>query len=427
MSMKNKTIRILLSWMILAMILTTGCSHAAETPQIPSEISARSVSAGYIAAEAEARGGFIAGSEQREKASEYAYLYDNALAVIVLSRAGAQGQAELIADAMVFAQTHDRTFKDGRLRNVYIAGDPRSDSGRTLTPGNVTIRLPGFWQDGKWQEETYAVSTSTGNMAWAMLALCTVAGNASPQKRTEYLEAAIRAADFMLTLRSEHSGFTAGYEGWDESQRRISYLSTEHNVVLACALSSLADAIAETDPDRAAEYREAAEYAKEFVFSMYDEKLHCFYTGTKDDGKTISEGVIPLDSHTLSVLAFPDDVEDTYAVLSFVEDRMSVGDGFDFSAGDLDGIWNEGTAQMAVCYKMIDSKDKYDAVMAYLKTEMDKDGCIPAADRDGVSTGFVIDGTDELWEYNNTRSISATCWLAFAQLGIDPFTEIPGQ
>ena len=73
---------------------------------------------------------------------------------------------------------------------------------------------------------------------------------------------------------------------------------------------------------------------------------------------------------------------------------MAVGDGFDFSAGDLDGIWNEGTAQMAVCYKILENTEKYETVMAYLKTQTNADGCIPAADRDGVSTGFVIDGTE---------------------------------
>ncbi len=425
MGKRTVTLKILLFWMILT--LAAGCSRTVDSVPISPEIAARSAAAAYIAAEAEARGGFIAGSEQREKASEYAYLYDNALAVILLSRAGAAGQAEMIADAIVFAQSHDRAFQDGRLRNVYIAGDPRSDSGRTLTPGNVSIRLPGFWEDGKWQEENYTVSTSTGNVAWTVLALCTAARTASPQKQAEYLAAAVRAADFLLTLRSEEGGFTAGYEGWDESQTRISYQSTEHNIVLACALNALAREIADCDPDRAREYRAGAVYARQFVLSMYDPELGCFYTGTREDGRTISKGVIPLDANTLSVLAFPEDLEDAYGVLSFVEERMSVGAGFDFSAGDLDGIWNEGTAQMAICYKRMESWDKFNAVMAYLKTQTDRDGCIPAADRDGVSTGFVIDGTDQLWEYNNTRSIAATCWLAFAELGINPFEDSPEQ
>ena len=59
--------------------------------------------------------------------------------------------------------------------------------------------------------------------------------------------------------------------------------------------------------------------------------------------------------------------------------------------------------------------------MEYLKTQTEKDGSIPAADRDGVSTGFVVIGTDIYWEYHNSQSIGATSWLAFAQMGINPF------
>lgn len=427
MTKSRKTAGLLPAAMAIVMVLIltmTGCSRTAQTAPAPPKIASRSSAAGFLVSKAEESGGFIGIPVQREKASEYAYLYDNALAVIIMSRAGEQSTAEMIADAIVFAQSHDRTFKDGRLRNVYIAGDPRSDSGRTLTPGNVTIRLPGFWEDGKWQEELFTVSTSTGNMAWAVTALCAAAENASDEKRTEYLNAAMSAADFVLTLKSDNGGFNAGYEGWDDDQTMVGYQSTEHNITLAYAFDALSAAVAGSDPAKAETYADAAKYAKDFVFSMYDKKLHCFYTGTKADGKTVSDGVIPLDTNSLSILAFGEELENTFQIVSFVEDRMAVGDGFDFSAGDLDGIWNEGTAQMAVCYKILENTEKYETVMAYLKTQTNADGCIPAADRDGVSTGFVIDGTDTLWEYDNTLSIGATCWLAFAQLGINPFGAV---
>ena len=65
----------------------------------------------------------------------------------------------------------------------------------------VTIRLPGFWQDGRWQEDSYTVSTSTGNMAWSIIALCTVAKNAPEMQREQYLAAAISAADFVMSFK----------------------------------------------------------------------------------------------------------------------------------------------------------------------------------------------------------------------------------
>ena len=412
----------LISLLMIAVLLLGGCGQKTEgiSPTVE-EVSSLSAAAGFLAAKVEASGGFIASEAQREKASDYAYIYDNAMAAVVLSRTGAQPYAEIIADAIVFAQTHDRTFQDGRLRNTYNSGDPEADAGRTFASKKVTVRIPGFWYNGRWQEDLYTVSTSTGNMAWCILALCETAKNASEEKSAEYIEAAVRAADFVLTLRSATGGFTAGYEGWDDAQTKVTYQSTEHNIDLYCAFKAIALAIASSDPGKAAEYEDAAEYARDFVLSMYDEDLHCFYTGTEDDGVSVSEGVIPLDTNSLSILAFWGELADVEDILEFVEERMAVDNGYDFSAGDLDGIWNEGTAQMAVCYFLTGDTGRYDSIMDYLMTQTSEDGSITAADKDELSTGFIISGTDDLWVYNNEQSIGATCWLAFAQLGINPF------
>lgn len=420
MTGRNQKTRAMLCLLLALALLLGGCGKK-KIAALSGEVSALSASAGFLAGQVEKSGGFISSDAQRERASDYAYLYDNAIAAVVLSAVGAQEHAEIISDAIIFAQTHDRSFQDGRLRNTYNSGDPQSDSGRSIAAGKVTIRIPGFWQNGRWQEDAYTVSTSTGNMAWTILALCATAQNASEEKRAEYLEAAVRAADFVLSLKSENGGFTAGYEGWDDAQTKVTYQSTEHNIDLYCAFSALSEALAGTDPAKAAEYRDAADYAKTFVFSMYDPDLHCFYTGTENNGRTVSDGVIPLDTNSLAVLAFGAELTDAEQILSFVEERMTVGDGYDFSAGDLDGIWNEGTAQMALCYRMLGNSEKFDGIMAYLETQIDKEGSMPAADRDGLSTGFVIAGSDMLWEYNNEQSISATGWMALAQLGINPF------
>ena len=422
MTGKNHFKKVLISLFLIFAMLFAGCnSKPEEVSPTVEEISKVSTAAAFLAQKVEESGGFIASEAQREKASDYAYLYDNAMAAVVLSKVGAQSHAEKIADAIVFAQTHDRTFEDGRLRNTYSSGDPVAYSGRSITGKKVTISIPGFWQNGHWQEDIYTVSTSTGNMAWTILAMCATAENASEEKKAEYLEAAVRASDFVLTLKSENGGFTAGYDGWDDAQTKATYQSTEHNIDLYCAFRSIAKAIKDTDPAKAAAYEDAAEYAKEFVMSMYDPELHCFYTGTEEDGITVSDGVIPLDTNSLSILAFGDLLEDVDEILAFIEERMAVEEGYDFSAGDLDGIWNEGTAQMAVCYLLKEDNDKYDTIMNYLATQVLDDGSITAADIDGLSTGFILYGSDILWVYNNEQSIGATCWLAFAQLGIDPF------
>ena len=412
-------IRNIISSFLIFALLLSGCSKHVDTSSLLLEIEARSQAARFLAEKVEQENGFIS-SIRKDNTVENAYIYDNALAAIVLTFAGAYEHAQCIADALVFVQEHDRTFKDGRIRNVYIAGDPKSDSGRSIIEGNVTVRLPGFWQDGKWQEDAYTVSTSTGNIAWVILALCIVSIHSDSEQRHRYIQAAIKAADFVLTLESE-LGFTAGYEGWDDAQTKASYISTEHNIDLYVAFSVLSKLLSETNPSKAQVYEDASQKAKRFAFAMYDSDLGCFYTGTTDEKGTISEGVIPLDTSSLAILAFGEEIEQPYMVISFIEKRMSVGGGFDYSAGDLDGIWNEGTAQMAVCYHVLNHNDRYESLMKYLKTQIAQDGSIPAADRDNVSTGFVIAGTDTLWEYNNEQSISATAWLALAQLEMNPF------
>lgn len=77
-----------------------------------------------------------------------------------------------------------------------------------------------------------------------LLALCTAAKNAPADKSDAYIEAAVRAADFVLALKSVAGGFTAGYEGWDEAQVKVTYKSTEHNIALIRAFAAMADALA---------------------------------------------------------------------------------------------------------------------------------------------------------------------------------------
>ena len=59
---------------------------------------------------------------------------------------------------------------------------------------------------------------------------------------------------------------------------------------------------------------------------------------------------------------------------------------------------------MAVCYHVLNHAEKEEAVMAYLKTQMAADGSIPAADRDGVSTGFAISGTESPQHNKSNKS-----------------------
>jgi hypothetical protein len=308
--------------------------------------------------------------------------------------------------------------------------------------------MPGFYDAAAeaWYEDYYSVSTSTGNLAWAILALCeayaasadgdavgdpsaasstiasgatSAAGDADASARAKYLDAAQQIADFVMTQQSETGGFTAGYEGWEGAQKTATYKSTEHNIDLIRAFANLA-ALTTT----AERYAAASVHAETFVLSMYDPARGCFYTGTLDDGVTISKEVLPLDCNTWALLALGEDFRSREGakVMAFVEENMRVGGGFDFNS-DRDHVWFEGTAQAALAYKAIGEEEKYAELVEFLNENTLDDGSIYAADADGLTTGFQVSGLDLPWEYGRRIHVGATAWLAFAQLGTNPFTR----
>jgi hypothetical protein len=345
--------------------------------------------------------------------NNFAYLYDNAVAALALSYAGKVERSLQIADAIVYAYRHDRYYSDGRMRNAYSSGKPASFPGWTSGKGEEFARIPGFYDATakEWYEDFYAVSTSPGNLAWAVLALCQASKDAPGAD--EYLSAAKGMGDFILTLRSETGGFTGGYEGWEPSPTKVTYKSTEHNIDLITVFAKLADLTGDS------RYADGSAHAKAFVLSMYDPKENLFYTGTGEDGVTPSKEVLPLDSNTWALLALGDDFKDGAKVMDSVERTMGVDGGYDFNS-DKDGVWFEGTAQAALAYKLLGNEDKYHKILDLLNARAEPDGSITAADRDGVSTGFMVSGTDIPWNYGKRVHVGATAWLAFAQLGVNP-------
>jgi hypothetical protein len=343
----------------------------------------------------------------------FAYVYDNAIAALALSYSGKHERAQQIADAIVYAYEHDRYYADGRLRNAYSNGNPVSFPGWASAKNESFARIPGFYDaDSKqWFEDYYAVSTSTGNLAWAVLALCEISRNAADPDK--YISAAKGIGDFILTLKSETGGFTGGYEGWEPEPTKVTYKSTEHNIDLIAAFAKLAALTGRP------QYAEASAHARAFVLTMYDAEQGNFYTGTGDDGVTINKDVLPLDTNTWAILALGDDFKDAAKTLAFIDAHMAVDGGYDFDT-NLDGVWWEGTAQTALAYMQAGNQDKYRQILEVLNSNAEADGSITAADRDGVTTGFRVSGTDLPWMYGKRVHVGATSWLAFAQVGMNP-------
>jgi hypothetical protein len=346
--------------------------------------------------------------------NNFAYLYDQCAAAMALTYAKKPERACQIADAIVYALENDRYYSDGRLRNAYKSGDIKSFPGWLSARGKEFAQMPGFYdtKDGAWREDLYAASAgSTGNMAWAILALCEVyeGAVANPQ----YLDCARKLGEFILTLKAKN-GFTGGYEGWEEGEVRATYSSTEHNTDLITAFGRLHKLTGDS------RYAEAADHATTFVLSMYDSEKGCFYTGTTTDGTTINKEAIPLDCQTWTLLALGDEFTDGAKVIDYLETNMAVDDGYDFNT-DKDGVWYEGTAQVALLYLAQGNEAKYREILDNITKATLEDGSVPAADKDGLSTGFKVSGMDIDWEYDRRSHVGATAWLAFAQMGKNPF------
>ena len=136
-----------------------------------------------------------------------AFLYDDAVAAIALVGCGEAGRARRIGDAMLAALDHDRAWHDGRLRNGYAAG-----------PVETPVKLGGWWDktQNRWQEDRYQVSSDTGNMAWAMLALLSL-DQALHDPR--YRDGAVRIGGWVAGRgdRRGAGGYSGGFSGWEPS------------------------------------------------------------------------------------------------------------------------------------------------------------------------------------------------------------------
>lgn len=347
--------------------------------------------------------------------SNVAFTYDNALALLAFLAAGEDKRAKLIADALVYAQEHDRFYKDGRLRNAYQGGD------LTLPPGWAphgrigTVRIPGYYdlKKNQWFEDRVQVGTYAGNVAWAMLALLAYY---EMKGGDTYLKAAIRMGEWVeKNCRDTRGagGYTAGFEGWEPNPVKLMYKSTEHNIDLYAAFQRL---YLVTKDEK---WRKRAEHAKKFVLAMWDSAEGKFWTGTVEDGVKINKEVIPLDVQAWALLSLREESKPYWKALKFAESHHRVGKGFDFNQ-DRDGIWFEGTAQMALAYHFTGQKEKWQTLVSFLKSAQLPSGGLPAANKDGLTTGFYLhDGKP--WLYFRRAHVGATAWLILAEKGVNPF------
>lgn len=355
-----------------------------------------------------------------------AFVYDNALVVLAFLADGSPDsvrRARLIGDAFVFAAQNDRFFTDGRLRTAYAAGDISLPPGWTPNNRAGTAPTPGFyWEPQQTFFEVEQNAVDVGNNAWAMIALLAL------HKATgepSYLETARRLGEFIATFRETtgtYQGFLGGLENPESpAPSKRTYASAEHNIDVYAAFRVMSD-LFPGEPH----WRNGAAHAAQFVEAMWSSGRGCFLTGTTNPNtRNSTPGQLPLDVQAWSLLAkLPFAMQNIAQVLACTEvNHRTVKDGFsgfDFNE-DRDGVWFEGTAQMAVSYGLVNNTQKgaalRDELLRAQGSPVTGNGRgIAAASRDALTTGFGF-------KYFQRLHVAATAWHVLAQRGFNPYDQ----
>lgn len=357
--------------------------------------------------------------------NNYATTYDNALALMAYTLDPQQDhlrRARILADTFLAAMEKDRNFHDGRLRNAYRSGD-------AIDAVTDTALLPGWWdpEDEKWYEDKDFVGSKVGDVAWAGLALLRFH---RVTEESQYLEATERLGEWIVSNAwSEecHGGFTGGCWGWPEEPSSFgtyAWKSTEHNLDCFRLFQGLYVATGES------RWQAASDHALRFVSAMWNEQDGSFFSGTTPEGD-YNRDLKALDPNSWGFLCFAGRFAAFGRALDWCENYCIATDGnfwgFDFNQDDEeDGVWFEGTGQMAVAYRWSSRSASAAAALESLRlaqvlgSNADGKGII-AASRSHLGTGM----SNEYGpiEYHDRLHVGATCWYIFAEKGYNPFLD----
>jgi hypothetical protein len=276
--------------------------------------------------------------------------------------------------------------------------------------------LPGWWDDklNIWAEDAAQDGSSTGNVAWAALALLTLH---QATRQESFLADAERLIDWVIATVSTGSGFRGGFHGYDPHQVKLTWISTEHNVDVYAAATWLFHLTNER------KYADAASQARQFLERAFD--VDHFLLGTKPDGSLADPSMLALDVQLWPWMAIPDAPARWRLALNFAATHLAVGDGFDFN-GDRDGLWVEGTAQASLAYRIAGDPHRSAQLLTTLEADRTPSGFLNATRGARVSTGLSINPTPAATEadffYFRRPHLGATAWATLAATAWNPFT-----
>lgn len=318
--------------------------------------------------------------------ADAAYVYDNALAGLLLLAAGDTPAARRIGDALAQAQAHDPFYHDGRLRNAYQAG-------AMTTPA----KLPGWWdaKTARWVEDPYQVGSQTGPLAWAMLLWSALDMRAPADAAGDWLDDRLRAP----------SGYYGGFYGFEPAPQKLTWQSTEQNTDLAVAFQKLGRA-------------EDAAHAAGFVKARFDPKTQHYAAGTAPDG-----AINPLGAADAGIWPYLAGLGTAASALAAIH-QLRRGAGIGFSEAST-SIWLEGTAFAALALKQA-KNPLAETFLATLTQNLAPCGYVYATVAPTLSTGLTVGPSlqpgvpAQAFNYYRRPALSTTAWTGLAALGINP-------
>ncbi len=360
-----------------------------------------------------------------------AFSYDNATALLAFLADATEDslrRAKLIGDAFVYASQNDRDpdFRiDHRIRTAFAAGDISLPPGWAPNGFLGTVPVSGVFVEER-QEfvEVQQDDVDVGNNTWTMMALIALY-RATGQ--SEYLETAKQIGTFIRTFKNnigQFQGFQGGLE-WESPENPIlvrrAWASTEHNLDIFAAFTTLYQIT------RDSSWKVDANHARLFIEQMFNSQTGCFFAGTTNPNlRNEAKGQLPLDTHSWTVLSLTDSLDRYPAILNCAEQNHRTSDegfsGFDFN-DDRDGVWFEGTAQMALAYQVAGQPSPADTLRQELSRAQETHfpgigigSGLVAASRNGVTSGFDFPLLRRL-------HVAATSWNIFAETIFNPFYD----
>jgi hypothetical protein len=324
--------------------------------------------------------------------------YDDALIIDALLARGTAddvARAVVIGNALLYVQANDPAH-DGRVRAAY-APDPLT------SPGAIAQRDP---------------TSDVGNMAWVGLALLQLYARTD---QATYLAGATAVATWIQTNAYDTRGAGGFTGGISARGAKLTWKSTEHNIDVYALFTMLA-----AEPGGAI-WTTRADWAKQFVESMWNAAAGMFFVGSLDNGVSINTSEQPEDVNSWSYLALEDPTYSSsvdWDVHNLAVSKKGFS-GVSFCLGDRSGVWFEGTAHLADALALRGRSGDQTQAAAYL-------GDIAHAQVDGPNAdGLGIVGTSKKrlsdcdgGHYFSSLHTGATSWYLLALQAADPFHVI---